>query len=675
MKHLRTFSIQAIVFSVLLLFLVVPRTPAQSLEVSLGEIDFSQLPRVTFKACVREDGLIVQGLDPAQIVLLENGVPQELTIRCPDPSDINSVVLVLDNSGSIFAALPKLVEAAKQLVDSLGPNDEAAIVTFGRQILLEQNFTTNKALLKSVLDGMVANGGTAMFSATYRAIEELETRSGNRHAVVISDGEDNQSVHDVDEVIDLANFVDATLHTIAFDIAPEFQDVMERMAVETGGVHFFVSRPSELATVYEKIADIITEPCCIAEYVSDNCEDTLRSLLLTVTHGGNTADDLQTAISPSRPQQTTLSVEVPAELTPLATGRGYINIAPPPSTALGLTLSFTLHYDQNLVDIPLLPFTLGTVVQNQVVDMARIGPGQLRITLSEVTPPFPSTRLLGFSIEALRADSSRNVAFFVSDVEIEGCPTEFTTVPDTMLICQCFRALDIVIDSIPVLAADQQVLVPLRIRGGLEIGLPLEASLSLSVPEGLEGLELLPGDLFSAEELSWTRDEDRLDIAVTEPVLPADTAGVLAYLRIGPNEGKGVRAFDLAVLASELWQRCCPLEGEMPALRIQQDGNCDFLLRRVEPSLEVENAPNPFTAQDGGTTQVVFRIPARDDGRHFTLDVLDSQGRRVAQLFSGDLPEGEHRVRFDAGTLPVGVYHAVLRSGRLVVTRSMLYVR
>ncbi|MDT8323014.1 MAG: VWA domain-containing protein, partial [Bacteroidota bacterium] len=569
----------------------------------------------------------------------------------------------------------KLIEAAQQLVDSLGPNDEAAIVTFGRQIRLEQDFTTDKTRLKLVLDGMIANGGTAMFSATYRAIEELETRGGNRHAVVISDGEDNQSTHDVEQVIDLANFVDATLHTIAFDIAPEFQNVMERMAVETGGVHFFVSRPSELATVYERIADIITEPCCIAEYVSDSCEDTLRSLLLTVTHGGNSADDLQTVISPSRPEQTTLSVEVPAELTPLATGRGYVNITPPPSIALGLTLSFTLRYDQNLVDIPLLPFTLGTVAQNQVVDMVRIGPGQLRISLTGVRPPFPSTRLLGFSIEALRADSSSNVAFSISDAIIEGCPTVFTTVPDTMLICQCFRALALSIDSIPVLAADQQLLIPLRIHGGLEMGLPLEASLSLSVPASLDGVDLLPGNLFPAEQLTWRREGDRVDIRLPRPALPADTAGVLAYLRIGPNEEQGVRAFDLAVLASELWQRCCPLDGEAQALRIQQDGNCDFLLRRVEPALEVGNAPNPFTARDGGTTQVVFRIPARDDGRHFTLNVLDSRGRRIETLFSGALPEGEHRIRFEAGSLPAGVYHAVLRSGDLVVTRAMLYVR
>ncbi len=675
MVILRALSLKAIVLPVVFFLLAAAQSHAQSLEVSIGEVDFSTLPRVTFKACVREDGMIVRGLDPQEITLLENGTQQQLSIRCPDPSEINSVVLVLDNSGSIFAALPKLIEAAKQLVDSLGPNDEAAIVTFGQQIRLDQGFTTNKSLLKSVLDGMVANGGTAMFSATYRACLELETRNGNRHAVVISDGEDNRSTHSVTEVIEFANFIDAKLHTIAFDIAPEFQGVMEQMSVETGGVHFFVSRPSELATVYEKIADIITEPCCIGEYVSTSCGDTLRSLLLTVTHDGQTADDLQTVISPSRAEQTRLSVEVPDELTPLATGRGYINISPPPTTELALTLSFILHYDQNLVDIPQLPFTLGTVVQNQVVDMARVGPGQLRITLTEVTPPFLTTRLVGFSIEALRADSSRRVPFFLSDITIEGCPTTFTDVPDTMLICQCFRSLAIALDSLPVFAADEQVVIPLRISGGLEMGLPLEAELSVSVPAGLEGVDVLPGNLFAEEHISWQWDEDRLSIVVSEPALPADTAGVLAYLRIGPNNEPGVRAFDFSIIASELWQRCCPLDGDLPALRIQQDGNCDFLLRRVEPSVEVENAPNPFTASEGGVTQIIFRIPEGEDGRHFTLDVLDGQGRRLNRLFDGSLPEGEHRVRFDASVLPAGVYHAVLRSGELVVTRSMLYVR
>ena len=673
---MRSLSLQVIVLLPVFLFLLSPLPAvAQNLEVSINEVDFSDLPRVTFKACIRENGMIVRGLDPTQMSLLENGSVQELSVRCPDPTEINSVALVLDNSGSILPALPKLVEASKQLVDSLGPTDEAAIVTFGRSIRVDQSFTTNKPLLKSVLDGMVASGGTAMFSATYRACLELESRSGNLHAVVISDGEDNQSTHSVEEVIDYANFLGVKLHTIAFDIAPEFQDVMKKMSVETGGVHFFVSRPSELSAVYEKIADIITEPCCIGEYVSTSCEDTLRSLLLTVTHGGETSSDLVQLRSPARTVQTNLTVDVPPDLTPLATGLGYVNISPPPTTELTLSLSFTLHYDENLTEIPLLPFTLGTVAQNQLVDMRRIGPGQLRFTFEEILPPFLTGRLVGFPLQALVADSSKKVPFYITDVDIKGCPMEFTLVPDSTLICQCYRSLEVKLDTLPAFEANQEILLPLRIRGGLETVLPLQAQLSLAVPAELEHVDILPGDLFADGDVTWLRDADRIDIAVPAPAFPMDTAGVLAYLRIGPNTGQKVRVIDFSVLGSDLWQRCCPMEGDRPAIRILQDGNCEFLLRRVEPTVEIENAPNPFTASDGGTTQIVFRIPAAEDGRHFTLDVRDSQGRLLHRLFDGSLTEGEHRLRFSAADLPAGVYHAVLQSGDLVVTRSMLYVR
>jgi hypothetical protein len=334
-----------------------------------------------------------------------------------------------------------------------------------------------------------------------------------------------------------------------------------------------------------------------------------------------------------------------------------------------------LHYDENLTEIPLLPFTLGTVAQNQLVDMRRVGPGQLRFTFEEILPPFLTGRLVGFPLQALVADSSRKVPFYITDVDIKGCPVEFTLVPDSTLICQCYRSLEVELESLPPVEAQQEILLPLRIRGGLETVLPLQAWLSLAVPAELDDVDILPGDLFADGDVTWLREADRIDIAVPAPVFPMDTAGVLAYLRIGPNTGQKVRVVTLRVLESDLWQRCCPLEGDDPAITILQDGNCEFLLRRVKPGVEVENAPNPFTSSDGGSTHIVFRIPAAEDGRHFTLDVLDSQGRLLDRMFDGTLTEGEHRLRFSAADLPAGVYHAVLRSGDMVVTRSMLYVR
>jgi len=676
MTLLRRFPIQLLSGLLLITALALPATlRAQQLDVAITDVDFSQLPRVTFKACVRENGQIVRGLDESMFMLLENGTPQNISIRCPDPTEINSVALVLDNSGSIFAALPKLVEASKRLVDSLGDNDEAAIVTFGRSIQIEQAFTTDKTRLKNVLDGMVASGGTAMFDAAIEACNQLEQRSGNRHAVIISDGEDNLSSATVDDVIELANLLDIKLHTIAFDIAPDVQDQMRRMAVETGGVYFFVSRPSELTTVYEKIADIITEPCCIGEYVSDNCEYTERSLLLTVNDGSRSGTNQVTLPCPWRSEQSTLTVDVPEELTPLATGRGYIDIAPVPSLELKLTLSFTLVYDENLVEIPLLPFTLATIAQNQLVDMKRISPGRLRFTLSEIEPALATSRLVGFPIQALVADSSKRVSFRIEDPEIVGCPTEFTMVPDSTLICQCFRALDVEMDSLRVYAANERISIPVRISGGLETGLPMLASIAVALPEGADDISVLPGTLVNAEDLEWEISGSRLDVATRGTVLPRDTSGVLVRIVLGPNTGKDVQQHRIALLASELWQRCCPTDGDLPVLRVLQDGNCSVILRRAAPQVEVENAPNPFSVTDGGRTTVILHVPEQLNGADVRLDIHDSRGTHVRTLYHGPLPEGEHHIPFDAGDLPAGTYYAVLVSGRTVVTRTMLYVR
>lgn len=648
---------------------------SQPLEVSLSDVDFSQLPRVTFKACILQDAQVVRGIDTSQVLLTENGRPQLLSIRCPDPTQINSVALVLDNSGSMFPTLPKLIEASKTMVDSLGPNDEAAVITFGTNVVIARDFTTDKADLRGVLDNMNANGGTKLFDAAYLACEELQFRSGNRHAVIISDGADNQSSRTVDEVIDVARQLGVTLHTIAFNLDDVNAGVIEKMALETGGVFFLVSRPSELTSVYEKIADIITEPCCIAEYQSDNCEDTLRTLLFTVMHGGELGSASASYVSPFRAAKGHLSVTVPEDITPLATDRGFIDFTPLPSQDLTLTLSFTLTFDENLVSVQPPAFTLGTLAQNQVIDMALVGPGRMRFTLENITPASATTRLLGFPIRALQADSSKHVEFRIEDVVLKGCPMDITTGRDTTLICQCFRALAVKLDSLSLFAAQDPVTVPLRVTGGLETALPMLASIALTLPEDIGELQVLNGNLLADDQFSWSFVDGRFDFTTNPGVYPADTSGILAYLVIPPNRSPSVRSFDLSVIFSELWQRCCPLEGDAPAILIRQDGNCEFIVRRIERDITVENAPNPFSASGGARTQIIVTIPGTRDNEVIVVNILDGQGRIVRAMHSGPLGAGRHQLTFEAGTLPAGMYHAVVRSGSTLVTRAMLYMR
>ncbi len=97
-------------------------------------------------------GRAVQGLGREDFAVTEEGRPQVVGTLTPgdDVSVPRSIVLVMDYSGSMRPFMKTSVEAAKRLVDQLGPRDRMAVVTDDVKLLVE--FTADKAELKSKLE-------------------------------------------------------------------------------------------------------------------------------------------------------------------------------------------------------------------------------------------------------------------------------------------------------------------------------------------------------------------------------------------------------------------------------------------------------------------------------------------------------------------------------------------
>jgi VWFA-related protein len=647
-------------------------TPAAhaQLTVALRDLDFSGLPRVTFKACVERDGQLVRGLDAGNFRLAENGMPRQLVMRCPDPADINSVIEVLDNSGSIFAVLPKVIEAAGRLIDSLGSTDEAAVLAFGRAITLAQDFTTDKAALKAALQTLNANGGTPLYDATYEAVTLLAQRSGNRHAVVITDGADTQSSRTVDDVIPYARASRVRLYTIAFNIALPDQKPMERMALETGGSFFVVERPSELAAVYERIAAEITERCCVAEYTSTSCADTLRDLELTVIDGTNTAMDRGSFASPTRPLEAHIAIDVPTDLTPFTSGMAWVSMTPAPDPALLLTMSFTIAYDEQLVDIePLLPFTLGTTAQNQVVGMSKIAPGRMRLAFNRVRPVGGTNRLVGFPLQALVADSSRRVVFTIEDIVLEGCPVVFTADPDTTTICQCRVPAEASFSATTVLADAGTALVDVRVHAQLESGAPLEARLRMTLPPEVSVRTVEAGALLPLAALRWRVDGGRVLMIDIDPATPvADTSQAIVRIVLQVPNQKDTRDYPVRVDSAEVWQRCCTDAIAPRSMVVLADGACERVLARTSaPGVTV--APNPVR---GAAARVRLVLPAEQS---VALHVVDLEGRSAGTAFEGVLAGGVHVIDLDTRGLPSGSYRVVAMTEGGAGTAQLVVVK
>jgi hypothetical protein len=81
-----------------------------------------------------------------------------------------------------------------------------------------------------------------------------------------------------------------------------------------------------------------------------------------------------------------------------------------------------------------------------------------------------------------------------------------------------------------------------------------------------------------------------------------------------------------------------------------------------------QNYPNPFNP----ATNFEFRIANRE---LVSLKIFDVLGREVATLASGVLQAGVHGVRWNASSVPSGVYFCRLRAGDFVATRKIVYAK
>jgi VWFA-related protein len=98
-------------------------------------------------------------------------------------------------SGSVDTYVNFIRKAARQFVETMGPQDRIAMVTFNDDVHLISKFTTDKAELSKSLDTFDAGGGTAYYDAlAYVLADTLRPLRGDRTAIVVlTDGDDNRS--------------------------------------------------------------------------------------------------------------------------------------------------------------------------------------------------------------------------------------------------------------------------------------------------------------------------------------------------------------------------------------------------------------------------------------------------------------------------------------------------
>ena len=256
------------------------QTPGASVVVN--QFDASAYPDLRAVVTVLTPEGVPAAELPVQAFRVAGDEPVDVAAVTPaqDASLPLGIAIVIDTSGSMQGApIASARAAAAQLIDQLGPGDQAAIVAFSDEPHVIVPFTADRTALTAGIDRLEAGGPTALYAAVQTAAYAARASGLPRQAVVLlSDGENDTT--------DLSATADGTLRAVRGARVPVFTvaygdaadaGYLRQLAAESRGAAFAATQ-FDVARTYAAIGAL------------------LRSQYVLALRAGAPADGRETAI-------------------------------------------------------------------------------------------------------------------------------------------------------------------------------------------------------------------------------------------------------------------------------------------------------------------------------------------------------------------------------------------
>lgn len=211
-------------------------------------------------------GQLVGTLRQEDFEIRDNGVPQEIRLFARQTDQPLSVALLVDTSGSTAKDLKYETDSAAKFLKALlaegNPGDQVGLYEFSYDIK-GGSFTRNYTGLERQLRLLHGEAGTSLYDAVWYAARDLEPRPGRKAMIIVTDGGDTTSSHDLKTALKQAQMADAVIYSIV--VLPITNDAgrniggehaLEFMAQGTGGRTFYPEVDSQLDRTFN---DILTE--------------------------------------------------------------------------------------------------------------------------------------------------------------------------------------------------------------------------------------------------------------------------------------------------------------------------------------------------------------------------------------------------------------------------------
>ncbi len=249
-------------------------------------------------AVVDKNGRPVADLPRSAFTVLENGRPQ--AIRSFKHEDVAvSLGLVIDNSGSMRDKRVKVIAASLALVKDSNKQDEVFVVNFNDEAFLDlpnkKDFTNDTTELEEALGRIESHGGTAMRDAIRMAIDHINAKSrrGKKVLVVVTDGNDNESVIGLEDLVKTAQQSEVLIYAVGLlseeekRAAAQARRALTGLTSATGGQAFFPKSVADVDNIAHQMAHDIRNQYTIQYSPANQIMDgTYRKIEVTVNAPG-----------------------------------------------------------------------------------------------------------------------------------------------------------------------------------------------------------------------------------------------------------------------------------------------------------------------------------------------------------------------------------------------------
>ena len=248
---------------------------------------------VTLLATVHDrDGRIVKNLTPDDFVLEEDGVPQKIRYFSQESDLPLTIGLLVDTSRSQEGVLQKESQASNMFLDQVlrEGKDQAFVAHFDTRVEGLQGLTSSHSELAAALGQLTIPDevATLLYSAVRESSHDvMKKQQGRKSLILLTDGVAYKDPTSIGTAIEFAQGADSIIYAIRFSNPVGFRgpvrtaimasfkergkEALERMARETGGVAYEVSKNQSIEQIYSQIGRCAAQSVQYRLYAAANC--------------------------------------------------------------------------------------------------------------------------------------------------------------------------------------------------------------------------------------------------------------------------------------------------------------------------------------------------------------------------------------------------------------------